>query len=90
MDTIESLLQLVEEIALGQDRSSTQLIDAIGRLEGAIWQVEQVVIPRFATLLEQASIRLTEQDIRSVMEEALDREKRLRKFERGNGRPRPS
>ena len=76
------LHKVIIEIAQGQDRRGDQLVEAIARLE----ELKRA----FAFLLEQVSFRLTEKNINDMMSEAMDREKRLRKFERGHARPRPS
>lgn len=82
LDRAQKPNHVLKEIALGLDRNPNQLIDATGRLEGAVWAMEQGVILRFSRLLKQVPIRLTEKNIRSIMEEALDRRKRGRKFGR--------
>ncbi len=67
------------KLSKAQDQRMDKLLDALLRVE----EIER----KFAYLLEHVSFRLTEKDLNDMMEEAMDREKRLRKFERGNARP---
>ena len=71
------------KLSKAQDQRMDKLLDALLRETGSAEEIER----KFAYLLEHVSFRLTEKDLNDMMEEAMDREKRLRKFERGNARP---
>ncbi len=87
------LHKVIIEIGLGQDRRADKMMEMLFRQEEHLLRLELVERrlhereKGFAYLLEQVSLRLTEKDLNDMMEEAMDREKRLRKFERGNARP---
>ncbi len=92
-EEVRKLFRVIVEIGLGQDIRADKLVATSDKLlEAEKLQLEGIrrmeeLQRGFAYLLEQVSLRLTEKDLNTLLEEAMDREKRLRKFERGNARP---